>query len=151
MGRSGVGKTTLLEGLVPELVRRGRRVATLKHTHHPWPDRPGSDSARLLQAGAGLSLLAGPEGGGLWGWEPPVEALVALAAAAGADCVMLEGYKHGPYPRLEVVRGAEPLLPAGDLWGLATDQPRPGIRCFGLRDYQELAAAIMCDEMFTTR
>jgi len=145
-----VGKTTLLEGLVPALAGRGRRVATLKHTHHGWADRPGSDSDRLLLSGATLSLLAGPEGLGLWGWEPPPEALVELARAAGADCVLLEGYKRGPFPRLEVVRGGEPLLAPAELWGLATDQPRLGVRCFGLGDYQELADAILSDQMFTT-
>jgi len=33
-GWSGAGKTTLLTRLIPTLVARGLRVATVKHAHH---------------------------------------------------------------------------------------------------------------------
>lgn len=150
VGRSGAGKTTLLEGLVPELVRLGRRVATLKHTHHSWQDTPGSDSFRLREGGAFVSMLAGPDGLGLWGWEPPPETLVELAIRAGADCVLLEGYKHSAFPRLEVVRAGAPLLAPEELWGMATEESRPGVRCYRLRDFKEVAHAMIFDEMLIT-
>jgi molybdopterin-guanine dinucleotide biosynthesis protein B len=39
------GKTTAVEMLGRELVRRGYRVATVKHCHHGFDlDRPGKDS-----------------------------------------------------------------------------------------------------------
>ena len=150
VGRSGAGKTTLLAGLVPELARLGRRVAALKHTHHPSKDKPGSDSFRLRDSGAFVSMLAGPDGLGLWGWEPPPETLVELAIRAGADCVLLEGYKHSAFPRLEVVRQSSPLLAPDELWGMATDEPRPGVRCYRLRDFKKLAHAMIFDEMLIT-
>ena len=34
VGKSNVGKTTLLEKLLPELKKRGYRVATIKHDVH---------------------------------------------------------------------------------------------------------------------
>ncbi|HKF63333.1 MAG TPA: molybdopterin-guanine dinucleotide biosynthesis protein MobB, partial [Dongiaceae bacterium] len=43
-GWSGAGKTTLVVRLVPELVRRGLTVSTMKHAHHGFDvDQPGKD------------------------------------------------------------------------------------------------------------
>ena len=44
VGWSGCGKTLLLTRLIPELVKRGLKVATLKHAHHSFDtDVPGKD------------------------------------------------------------------------------------------------------------
>ena len=62
VGPSGVGKTTLVERLVPALAERGLRVATVKHAPHGFDaDRAGSDSWRHQRAGADSVLLAGPD------------------------------------------------------------------------------------------
>jgi transcriptional regulator with PAS, ATPase and Fis domain len=46
-GYSGMGKTTLLERLLPELRSRGLVVSLIKHSHKPIEiDRPGKDSYR---------------------------------------------------------------------------------------------------------
>ena len=46
-GWSGAGKTTLLGKLIPELIRRGITVSTMKHAHHGFDvDQPGKDSLR---------------------------------------------------------------------------------------------------------
>ncbi|MCD6008936.1 molybdopterin-guanine dinucleotide biosynthesis protein B [Halomonas sp. IOP_31] len=59
---SGVGKTTLLEALLPRLRQAGLRVAVIKHAHHRFDiDRPGKDSYRLRQAGATPMLVASRE------------------------------------------------------------------------------------------
>ncbi len=59
VGPSSVGKTTLLEALVPELQRRGLWVGVVKHSRHEVDvDRPGKDSARLTAAGADAVVLA---------------------------------------------------------------------------------------------
>jgi len=45
VGRKNAGKTTLIERLVPELIARGRRVATIKHDAHDFEiDIPGKDT-----------------------------------------------------------------------------------------------------------
>ena len=53
VGWKNSGKTTLVERLVAEFVRRGWRIATVKHAHHDADiDHPGTDSFRHRAAGA---------------------------------------------------------------------------------------------------
>ena len=53
VGRSNSGKTTLIERIIPELVRAGYRVATVKHAGHGFDlDTEGKDSWRHKRAGA---------------------------------------------------------------------------------------------------
>ena len=53
VGRSNSGKTTLIERLIPELVKEGYRLATIKHAGHGFNmDTEGKDSWRHKQAGA---------------------------------------------------------------------------------------------------
>ena len=59
-GWKNAGKTTLVEQLVAEFVRRGWRVATIKHAHHDVDiDQPGTDSFRHRTAGATEVALVG--------------------------------------------------------------------------------------------
>ena len=52
-GWKNAGKTTLVERLVAEFVRRGLTVNTVKHGHHDLDvDHPGRDSYRHRAAGA---------------------------------------------------------------------------------------------------
>ena len=51
VGKSNVGKTTLLEKLLPEIKKRGYRVATIKHDVHGFSiDQPGKDTWKHAQA-----------------------------------------------------------------------------------------------------
>lgn len=121
VGRSGAGKTTLIEAVLPLI---SGRVATLKHTHHRLdPDRPGSDSHRHRQAGAVKTALSGPGFCGLWLPDElePVQLIELLSP--GVDLILLEGYKSGPFPRLEVVRDQPPVLPESQVWLTATLHP----------------------------
>src|SRR5439155_1107171 len=53
VGRSNSGKTTLIERLIPMLVREGYRIATIKHAGHGFDlDTEGKDSWRLKRAGS---------------------------------------------------------------------------------------------------
>src|SRR5207302_11256548 len=52
-GWSGSGKTTLVTKVIPLLVGRGLKVATVKHAHHDFDtDQPGKDSWLHRRAGA---------------------------------------------------------------------------------------------------
>lgn len=64
VGPSGVGKTTLIERLIPLLRVQGLRVGTAKHAPHGYDvlDKPGSDSSRHAGAGADAVLLFGSHG-----------------------------------------------------------------------------------------
>ena len=52
-GWSGSGKTTLVTKVIPVLVGRGLKIATVKHAHHDFDtDQPGKDSWLHRVAGA---------------------------------------------------------------------------------------------------
>ena len=58
-GWSGSGKTTLITKVIPVLVGRGLKVATIKHAHHEFDiDRPGKDSWLHREAGASEVVVA---------------------------------------------------------------------------------------------
>lgn len=132
-GHSGMGKTTLLERLVPALTSRGLRVSLVKHSHKAIEiDRPGKDSYRLREAGCQEVLLLGHERWALMhelrgATEPPLDYL--LSRLQHCDLVLVEGFKQGDFPKLEVWR---PSLGRPMLWPLwpgiaaiASDAPRP--------------------------
>lgn len=111
-GASGAGKTTVVERWLAFLRSQGYRVAVFKHSHHPLPaDREGKDSSRLREL-AVAGGLAGPAGF-LWLGETPVwhEFVRWIAARAEYDLILVEGGKRAPFPKIEVVRGAERLVP----------------------------------------
>lgn len=107
-GHSGMGKTTLLERLVPELASRGRVVSLIKHSHKNIDiDRPGKDSYRLREAGCKEVLLLGNDRWALMhelrgADEPPLDYL--LGRLQHCDLVLIEGFKEGGFPKLEVWR-----------------------------------------------
>ena len=108
VGHSGMGKTTLLERLVPELGSRGLLVSLLKHSHKNIDiDRPGKDSYRLRESGCKEVLLLGNERWALMhelrgAAEPPLDYL--LDRMQHCDLVLIEGFKSGGFPKLEVWR-----------------------------------------------
>ena len=107
-GWSGSGKTTLLTALIPELVRRGVSVSTIKHAHHEFDvDKPGKDSWLHRQAGASEVMVASSRRFALMhelrdAPEPSLDALVARMAPV--DLLLVEGFKHARHPKLEVHR-----------------------------------------------
>ena len=110
-GRSGQGKTTLIEALLPWFLARGLIVNVVKHSHHSIDlEPPGKDSARFRAAGAGEVLIASPYRYAIVrelhdGPEPPLADLIARLSPA--DLILVEGFTREPLPRLEVVRPAE--------------------------------------------
>jgi molybdopterin-guanine dinucleotide biosynthesis protein MobB len=110
IGRKNAGKTTLTVALAGELVRRGHRVMTIKHGHHPADaDRKGSDTWRHFHEGrAERVLIASPDLRVLFERSPDDYDPVGLAQQYmhGADIVLAEGYKAAPLPKIEVFRRA---------------------------------------------
>ena len=108
VAKSGTGKTTLLEAVLRELTRRGRRVGAIKHDAHSFEiDHEGKDSWRLTQAGASPMVISSPEKlavveQGLRG-EVPLDEIMARYMT-GADLVLTEGFKTGHLPKIEVHR-----------------------------------------------
>ncbi len=107
VGFSGSGKTTLLEKLIPELRRRGYRVAVIKHHPHPGAetDVPGTDTWRLVRTGADHVTLVTPDQVVHWKRreaEPPLQEIVA--EIRGVDLILTEGFKRERFPKIEVHR-----------------------------------------------
>jgi molybdopterin-guanine dinucleotide biosynthesis protein B len=130
-GPSGVGKTTLLEGVIAALRAAGQGVSVIKHTHKRFDiDQPGKDSWRHRQAGAGEVLLASSQRLALLrehpvDHEPQIHELIAEMTPV--DWVLVEGFKHAALPKVEVWRaalGQPPQFPTdAHVVAIATDTP----------------------------
>ena len=146
-GWSGAGKTTLVTNVIPVLVRRGLKIATVKHAHHDFDtDQPGKDSWLHRRAGASeVAVISSKR----WAIvhelgdeaEPSLED--ALARLSPVDLVIVEGFKRHSHPKLEVYRAAvgKPLLHPEDdcIVAVATDAPLP----------QAQVPVIMLDDIMT--
>lgn len=89
---SGTGKTTYLEALCRELVRRGVRVAVIKHDAHRLSlDTEGKDSWRFARAGAVVTAVADGEECAVMEYRPtPLSAL--LDRIRDVDLILAEGW-----------------------------------------------------------
>ena len=112
IGKKNSGKTTLAVALLAELRRRGLRVASIKHGHHAFEtDQPGKDSWRHFNEGAAEATIMAGEGKialvmRMDGEPDPVRLVRDFYTGRGYDLVLVEGYKAGPFPRIEVFRRA---------------------------------------------
>lgn len=94
VGRSGSGKTLVIERVIARLRERGLRVAVLKHSHHRL-DVPGKDTDRYRQSGANLILFAS-DVTALFADFDPLRILPYLPV----DVVLVEGYGSRRLTRL---------------------------------------------------
>jgi len=127
VGKSGCGKTTLIEKLIRELKKRGYHVATVKHHSHPGfeIDHPGKDTWRHAQAGSDHVVIAAPDK--IASIRTLQKELTLDEIAQGiqdVDIILTEGFKRAGKPCLEVVRGDKDLICNDDqLIAIATDTP----------------------------
>ncbi|MDM8569945.1 molybdopterin-guanine dinucleotide biosynthesis protein B [Thiotrichales bacterium HSG1] len=132
---SGTGKTTLLLKIIPILRKKNIRIGMIKHTHHKKfdIDHPGKDSYRLRQAGAEQMLVAS---GKRWALmvemenkldEPNLQQLLAHLNQDKLDLILVEGFKHENFPKIEVYRPSlgNPLLFPNDksIIAVVCDEP----------------------------
>lgn len=153
VGWSGCGKTLLLTRLIPELVGRGLKIATLKHAHHSFDtDVPGKDSYEHRKAGASEVIVSSPR---RWAQVHEVgddaEATLAqlLRRVSPCDLVLIEGYKTQRHPKMEVFREAlnrRPLHPHDPrVVAVASDRsfPEAVIRVVNLNDIIAVADVVL--------
>jgi len=106
VGHSGSGKTTFIEKLIPLLVQAGVKTAIIKHDVHGFEmDKPGKDTWRHKKAGAAATMISSPNRIGLVMDADHDHLPHELAPMFSfADLIITEGFKRGPYPKLEVFR-----------------------------------------------
>lgn len=152
---SGTGKTTLLRNLIPLLREREVRVGMIKHAHHKLEiDTPGKDSYELRKAGADQVLVASNR---MWALmsdtpgqeEPQLEELVRKLDHGRVDLILVEGFKQGRFPKIELHRSAvkKPLIfPKDDtIIAVACDGPlgvETHLPLLDLNNPQQIAAFI---------
>jgi molybdopterin-guanine dinucleotide biosynthesis protein B len=129
VGRSGAGKTTVLERLIAELARRGVRVGALKHTHRGFDmDHEGKDTWRHRRAGARAVGIMSPTGVAVirtLETELPLRDATALLGL-DLDLVLTEGFTQAQTPKIEVVRaelGCDIRTPPDQLVAVVADCP----------------------------
>jgi molybdopterin-guanine dinucleotide biosynthesis protein B len=151
VGKSDSVKTTLIEKLVPELTRRGYRIATVKHDVHGFEvDREGKDSWRHKRAGAHTVVISSPQKVAL---IRDVESDLSLMEIReklirDVDLVLSEGYKRDVHPKIEIFRKEkhQELLCAKEDNLIAIVSNRTfnvGVPCFDLEDMKGLSDFIV--------
>ncbi len=147
-GYSGSGKTTLIGRIIVELKKINKTVSVIKHAHHEFDiDQPGKDSYKHRKAGACEVLVSSSR---RWALihelekedEPTIGQLLNFISKC--DIVLVEGFKNGLFPKLEVCReGAKtPLLFKNDqtVKAIATDYKiETALPVFGITDYTSIA------------
>ena len=129
VGRSNSGKTTLIERVIPELVRAGYRVATVKHAGHGFDlDTEGKDSWRHKRAGASSVIVMSRGSLAMFADVPEemkVEEIRDRFLDTSYDLIIAEGWKSEGYLKIVVIReqvGEVPVSPDG-LLAVVSDKP----------------------------
>jgi molybdopterin-guanine dinucleotide biosynthesis protein B len=100
IGLKNTGKNTLVTKIVKELVKRGYRIGTVKHSHHGF-DLPGKDTWKHKEAGA--ELVVGSGKGTFFSFADDMELdtiLNLMKFSKNLDFIVLEGFKHAKYAKI---------------------------------------------------
>ena len=150
VGRSNSGKTTLIERVIPELVRAGYKVATVKHAGHGFDlDTEGKDSWRHKRAGASSVMVLSKGSMAMFADvsdQINVEEVRDRFLDQTYDLIIAEGWKHEGYPKIVIIReqvGEIPVSTEGLLAVVSDRQIDLSVPLFGLDDVVGVAALIM--------
>lgn len=145
IGKSNSGKTTLIEKVIRELTSRKYRIATIKHTaEEATLDTPGKDTWRHLRAGSKATAIGSDKRIVLIKPVKGKSTVEEMARLLGEDydIIITEGFKQGPYPKIEVHRKEIGTLLTGikNLVAIATDESLDTeIRQFSVDDFVSIA------------
>lgn len=114
VGSSKVGKTTLIEQLIPVLKEKGIEVAVIKHHPHDFEiDIPGKDTHRLKAAGAKTTIISSPKKIAIVS-DVKKEIMpndIVSRFIDDVELVIVEGYKKEKIPKIEVFRHRKDAKP----------------------------------------
>ena len=153
IGWKNSGKTGLVESLVSEISVRGFSVSTVKHAHHNFDiDDEGTDSFRHRVAGAKEVLISSQTRWALMheikkNCEPDLHSL--LGRLSPVDLVLVEGYKHESFLKLEAHRSENNKVPfalsGNDIIAIASDTADLDVELpiFDLNNISDIATFIL--------
>jgi len=149
VGKSGAGKTTLIEKLIRRLKEKGYIVGTVKHTHNGFHmDKKGKDSWRHREAGANATLVIAPGIVALVKDEELELVREIQAYLSDMDIVLVEGFKKKDLPKIEIFRKddrhKEPLcMEDENLDAFVSDSDyAPDVPRFGIEDIDAITRFI---------
>lgn len=128
VGKSGSGKTSLIERLIKEFKRRGYRVASVKHCPHGMEiDKPGKDSWKFSQAGSDAVVFSSLDKLVFVKNVDGDSSIAEILRMIGGDfdLVLIESYKKDRVPKIEVHRkelGDDFICPTKSLSAIITDE-----------------------------
>jgi len=101
-GWKNSGKTTLIEKVIPRLVKQGLSIAVVKHDAHGIEvDCPGKDSDRFYKAGADVILQGPGEGMNHFRLDQTVSLDDLLSPVLSRyDFIIVEGHKSSAIPKV---------------------------------------------------
>lgn len=149
VGRSGAGKTTLIEKLIKYFTQGGYSIGTIKHTHHSVSfDKEGKDSYRHFQAGATSSMIVSEDKIGFVTRNVVKDTGFLVKNYFGhCDLVIVEGFKDDDTKKIEVYRkevSEEPLYKRlKNVIAVATNTTFNDISCFSINDIEGIAMFIV--------
>ncbi|PJB47286.1 MAG: molybdopterin-guanine dinucleotide biosynthesis protein B [Chloroflexi bacterium CG_4_9_14_3_um_filter_45_9] len=129
VGKSKVGKTSLIEQLVQEFKKRGYKVVAVKHAPEGMDiDMPGKDSWRFAQAGSDAVLVSSAIKLAFvknTDYDSSIDEILRIVGG-GFDLVLMEGFTKGKLPKIEVHRkelGSDLVCPPAALSAVVSDEP----------------------------
>lgn len=137
---SGAGKTTFIEGLIPELKALGIRSAIIKHDAHDFNiDKEGKDTFRFTQAGADVvAITSGTHAALMENRFTPLERI--LESIHDVDIIILEGFKKIEGVRKIGLRRGKYELPEGKYIAVISDTDfLCDVPVFDINDYHAFA------------
>ena len=141
VGKSGVGKTYVVERLVVELKRRGYRVAAIKHSAGGFEiDHEGKDTWRFAEAGSDAVAISSQQKVAIIRKVDHDHTLAELQRYIGPDfdIILAEGFKQDKAPKIEAHRkefGPDLLCAKEELLAIATDEKlKIDVPQYGLED-----------------
>jgi molybdopterin-guanine dinucleotide biosynthesis protein B len=150
VGRSNSGKTTFIERVIPELVRAGYKVATVKHAGHGFDlDTEGKDSWRHKQAGASSVVILSKGSMAMFADvsdQMSVEDVRDRFLDGSYDLILAEGWKNEGFPKIVIIReqvGEIPISTEGLLAVVSDKQVNLNVPVFDLNDVPAVASLIM--------
>ncbi|MGA2670322.1 MAG: gephyrin-like molybdotransferase Glp [Dehalococcoidia bacterium] len=127
VGKSGSGKTVLMEQLIAEFKRRGYKVAALKHSRGGMEiDQPKKDSWKFAQAGSDTVCISSPDKLAFikkLDHDFNIEEIMPILGHE-FDLILAEGFRKSKIPKIEVHRkelGDDLLCSPEELSAIVTD------------------------------